>query len=46
MHRTKPGLEPTVVGVHGVVRVLLKDGPSAAQQILDNPRVDRRALLR
>ena len=38
-HRAKPGFEPTVVGFHGVVRVLLKDVPSAGQQILD--RIER-----
>jgi hypothetical protein len=43
-HRAKPRFEPTVVGFHRVIRVLLKEVPSAGQQIVDNPRVNRRSV--
>jgi hypothetical protein len=41
-HRSQPGLEPTMIGFDGVVRVLLHDVARGGQQLIDHLRVGRR----
>ena len=40
-HRSKSGLEPTVIGFDGVVRVLLDPVQRVRGKLVQDPRVDR-----
>ncbi len=45
-HRPKPGFQPPVTGLDRVVRVLLNDVHSRGNQLVEHPRVGRRAVGR
>jgi hypothetical protein len=43
-HRSEPGLEPTMIGFDGVVRILLHDVARGGPQLIEDPRVGRRPI--
>ena len=45
-HRPDSGLEPSMIGFEGIVRVFLHDMARGGQQFIEHSRVGRWALLR
>ena len=43
-HRSQSGLEPTVIGFDGVVRVVLHDMARRGQQLIEHPRIRRSSV--
>jgi hypothetical protein len=43
-HRSQSGLEPTVIGFDGVIRVVLHDMARRGQQLIEHPRIRRSSV--